>query len=689
MPGEECQTNPRETWSKQEKWIWNQVCQGKIADFNKIKEYGGLLNPKYNKEWPENRTIRPEFIETILLHEPYRGSLTHHGVRIVGAQFKKPLDLSFAALSYPFWLDQSLFKDEVSFYRMTAFGDISIEGSAFESKVDLAYIEVNGTLNMSRSKFTGKLLMNGIKAGHLIMSGGAEYAEVDLTLAKIDGIAEMDGSKFTAKLLMNGMNAGYLFMRGPTEYAEVNLSRAKVVGSVVMDGSKFTGKLIMAEIQAGNLFMRNGAKYTEVDLGHAKIVGHIEMDGSKFTGKLLMNGIKAGDLFMRRGAEYETEYAEVDLSVAKIGGHVEMDGSKFTGKLLMNGIKAGDLFMRRGAEYEGVDLVNAKIDGTIDMINSKFTGKLNMNGLQTADHLLMRGKAEYSEVNLDGAEIGGLLDMSGSTFNGKLSMISIKTMSHLLMLWGAFFGKPVTLTFSKIGRNLELRDSTLSGLDLTGTKVGGEFALGPPATLWSEDAKLILRGTEVYNLQLQNLPKAWPDKLELTGFTYACLGGTNLKIELSWLKDWLEKQKKYSPQPYTQLAKVLRNEGHPDKADKLLYVGKNRELSEIEGLSDWIWLASLKVFIGYGYRIYYAIYWVLGLVSVGVFVLKISRQGSVQGMPYGIAYSLDMLLPIIRLRECHYDIDLAGWARYYFYLHKFMGYILVSFLIAGLSGLTK
>ena len=76
-------------------------------------------------------------------------------------------------------------------------------------------------------------------------------------------------------------------------------------------------------------------------------------------------------------------------------------------------------------------------------------------------------------------------------------------------------------------------------------------------------------------------------------------------------------------------------------------------------------------------------------MTVGVLVLRISGQGSAHGMPYGIAYSLDMLLPIIRLRESHYDFDLAGWARYYFYLHTLMGYILASFLIAGLSGLTK
>src|SRR5437764_11374454 len=37
----------------------------------------------------------------------------------------------------------------------------------------------------------------------------------------------------------------------------------------------------------------------------------------------------------------------------------------------------------------------------------------------------------------------------------------------------------------------------------------------------------------------------------------------------------------------------------------------------------------------------------------------------------------------------NYQIDLKTWARCYFYGHKIMGYVLASFLIAELSGLTK
>ena len=93
--------------------------------------------------------------------------------------------------------------------------------------------------------------------------------------------------------------------------------------------------------------------------------------------------------------------------------------------------------------------------------------------------------------------------------------------------------------------------------------------------------------------------------------------------------------------------------------------------------------------VHHGYRIHYCFYWAIGIIAVGALALKRSGQGRAHRMPYGISYSIDMLLPIIELRPYHASIELSGWSRYYFYLHKLMGYVLISFLVAGLSGLAE
>jgi hypothetical protein len=58
-------------------------------------------------------------------------------------------------------------------------------------------------------------------------------------------------------------------------------------------------------------------------------------------------------------------------------------------------------------------------------------------------------------------------------------------------------------------------------------------------------------------------------------------------------------------------------------------------------------------------------------------------------MPFGISYSVDMLLPIVRLREAHYAINLSGLHRYYFYFHKLVGWASGLLFAAAVAGIAK
>ena len=88
---------------------------------------------------------------------------------------------------------------------------------------------------------------------------------------------------------------------------------------------------------------------------------------------------------------------------------------------------------------------------------------------------------------------------------------------------------------------------------------------------------------------------------------------------------------------------------------------------------------------GYGWRTFFALFWLGGLVIVGRVVLLVAREEG----DIGFWYSLDMVLPVVRLKEQHYTVDLKTWAQYYFYAHQMIGYVLLFYVIAGLSGLTE
>lgn len=165
LPGEPCQMKPLKSWTSQEKWVWKQVCEGKVADFNRAEGYGGNLDPRKPEGWPENRILQPSFLETILLYEPYRSALTHNGVHIIGAWFKEPLDLSNATLAH----------------------EVRLDNSRFESDVDLSKLKSSHLISLIRSKFNGQLNMNSLQVDSSLLMLQGEFAEVVLRIVPRSG----------------------------------------------------------------------------------------------------------------------------------------------------------------------------------------------------------------------------------------------------------------------------------------------------------------------------------------------------------------------------------------------------------------------------------------------------------------------------------------------------------------------
>ena len=92
---------------------------------------------------------------------------------------------------------------------------------------------------------------------------------------------------------------------------------------------------------------------------------------------------------------------------------------------------------------------------------------------------------------------------------------------------------------------------------------------------------------------------------------------------------------------------------------------------------------------GYGYRYFRSLGWVLLFTGIGALVYGTTSQAQPQSIGEIIWLSFDRLLPIIELDKQHYNIPLTGWQCYYFYSHTLIGFVLGSFILAGLSGITK
>ena len=342
-----------------------------------------------------------------------------------------------------------------------------------------------------------------------------------------------------------------------------------------------------------------------------------------------------------------------------------------------------------GAYFEeGIDLSDASVERPLALADSLFKSSIDMSRFTTTKFVSFTGSRYRGKLNMDSASIGSDLFMRNAQFD-----------------------KPTNLAFLSVGFYLDLRGAVLRGLDLTSARIERGLWLGPLVggknIEWksyedenrrSHNPKLTLRNTSVGTLQ--DIKDAWPDDLELDGFTYKrFVSGekeTLYERGSEWFVNWLEKDKSYSPQPYLHLAGVLRTAELNSIADDVLYANRERE-REGSGWGWWSFLTVIWLVFGYGYGLksLWTLLWAGVFVVLGTAFLVIYEERHKKGERHkkealGFGYSLDMLLPVIHLREEHYKVDLENkWVRRYFYIHKIIGYVLTSFLLAGLSGLTK
>jgi hypothetical protein len=438
---------------------------------------------------------------------------------------------------------------------------------------------------------------------------------------------------------------------------DVDLLRAYVGNELDLSGATVAGNINLDTAEVGRTLAARKAHFNGVNLGTAH-VGLLDFNGSTVTGLLNMNGIQADqDVRMEDRAAFKA----IDVVAARIAGSLYLKGSTINGELNLN---------------------RTSIVGQLNLIGSTVTGLLYLNDARIGQNLHMEGKAHFAEINLVGCYIGGQFAMDASTVSGPLKGDYIDVEQSAFLRGGATFGGQIGLASAKFGQDLDLSDGIFNkNVNLSGAKIVG--VLGLQKAQWLRGATLNLNNGSAGGIDLSD---SWPDNILLNGFTYRNLSSL-AKYNSDQAATWFGKQT-YSPQPYEQLATVLQNNGLIDEATDIREAGKEREYETASGLRR-TWLFLLKYSIGFGYHLEYAFAWALGFVLLGWAVLYATGQRTKHGMTLGLTYSFDMLLPLVQLDKKHDDVELDPWPQRYFYAHKLVGVLLTSFIVAGISGLTK
>ena len=686
--------------SEAERNLFEAISEGKVADFtDKFKDDN---DPADANEWPKKRVIDANCIEWVCTDPEASKLVTHRGIWVRGARIDRELDLDFAKMLFPLRFEKCAFTKDINLRQAEVYA-LDLTGTH------------TGSIDGDRLNVAGDVrLCNGFRTD----------GEVRLVGATIGGYFDCTGGKFVNSRYQAGdpnnmvLEATGLEVRGNVSLrgdSNCKNSGFRAEGTVSLYGAKIGREL---DCKGGAFLNPGGVAFNGDQMGVNGCVFFSE--GFRAEGQVCLIGATIGRDFDCTGGKFNNE-----LKNEKIGKN---SGMRYCEALKATGIIVkGNALLRKGFQANGmVKLVGAKIGGYLECTSGKFLnndttaevleatrievgGNVSLCGV-LRDGNLVPGSRFYADgiVSLYGGSIGGDLVCKGGEFinyEGKaLCAEMLKVKGHVFLSDKFRTDGEVRLVCAIIGGHLrwvDVVEPEEATLNLQSAKIG---------ILWDgEDDK-----------------ETWPkvENLILYGLVYDEIHDKATKVVCK-RKRWLQLQPAgtFRPQPYEQLAAVLKKSGYVDESKEILVEKAKARRAETTFLSgDWVWYSFLGQFIGYGYYPWKALRWILGFLVCGGILfgisydndpkLMIQSQDKTKQKPgfYPIfnpwMYSLDVFVPMVDLRQENYwmpDVDkgrelfkarsftlkVGGLLRIYMWLHIIAGWVLSTLFAVGLTGLVK
>ncbi|MDK3019146.1 translocation/assembly module TamB domain-containing protein [Pseudodonghicola flavimaris] len=379
----------------------------------------------------------------------------------------------------------------------------------------------------------------------------------------------------------------------------VNLAGAYVEGQLDLSFQTAKGETSLQACRFGQMIIALQARFQSLNVNESHLPG-LNAQAAQISGNVFLRSV--------------TTTGELSLAGASIRGQLDCEGARFTGTenngaLTAEGAQvAGSVFLRGITATGELSLAEASIGGQLDCEGAHFTGAkgkpaLNAQDVQVTTSVFLRGVTATGEIRLSGASIGGQFACEDARFAGVEGERALN--AQRLQVTDSFFWRRVTVEAGSV--------------DLSAAHIG----------------------------DLVDDPDCWPDggRLYLDGFTYDRISGalTDASTRLRWLAKGDSWGGIFFPQPYTQLAKVLREMGHDRDARKVLARREQKIQADIRqrlhveldgsfrtrlrairayalrpGL--WVWDQLLRWVVGYGYYPFRSLLSLLGLWAVAVWL---------------------------------------------------------------------
>ena len=391
--------------------------------------------------------------------------------------------------------------------------------------------------------------------------------------------------------------------------AELALFAAEVKGLFIFGGTLRKGLLADGITVHGPVFIKGAKSDGAIHLIGSDIDKNLDMSGTELTGSgitLALDGARIrGSAFMHNGFRSS---GEVRMLNARVGGDLGFNGATLTatGRALSLDKVAveGNVSLAKWSHSDGsvnvfhsdgsVNLLAALIHGDVDCDGADLAApgiSLNLATANIRGHVYLRnGFKSRGQLHMHSADIGNSIDFSGATLTEAAIAVILQeaTVRGSISICEGFssFGM-IDLQGAQIEGNLVCDGCKLSLLYCANMTLKGDLQ-------WTgiRDAKstsLCLNGATIKSLRDDR--ESWPSQggLHLDGLQYEELTLHSARTEINRQKnelgpehplkvkdriEWIQLQPQLDqaePQPWMQLAALLRAKGDDDEAKRAIF----------------------------------------------------------------------------------------------------------------------
>lgn len=520
--------------------------KGKTLDFGKEKPL----------EKNKNNEIRGEFLRALILsnnqvikenNKEYILKLDPRGIKFYNKYITGVFDFSFCNTDLPFIFKNSVFENKINLSD-SKIRFLSLSGTKIQSLEIFRTIitsdvffnngfETNGEINFSSSEILGSL---SCQNGKLNNENGIA---LNCDKIKIKGSVFLNNNfEAKGKVFFNSAQIESALYCSTGKFINEKdgaliCNRIKIKGSVFLnDNFEAKGKVSFSSgYIGGSLVCTKGVFKSEN--GIALVFDKAEIKGSVFLNKIKMNG-------------------NANFNMVKIGGSLNCIKSKFENEkgdaLNFNGSYiVGNVLLKNGFQAKGeVDFYSSQIGNNFECSSGRFINEKESNSALNCERMKIKGNVNLNdnfyakgEVNFDSAQIYGNLNCdSGNIINENgysLYCQNIKILGDVFLREKFYVKGDVDFYSAQIGRTFALNDFWIIG-----------------------DLILLSSKIDELDINIENLEKI--NNFELDGLEYNHIKTKTLNFK------WLEKMSEFKPQPYKQLAKVLKIMGHNKESNDIM-----------------------------------------------------------------------------------------------------------------------